>query len=197
MSTSSIMGIGLASSAYLPGQQDQLFGKIDANGDGQISPDEMNAFRQNLPGASGSDSAKKQNLFNMIDTNGDGSVSKDEWAAHRQQKASARAALLQVQEQSGGVQGKHKHHGPSGARSSNPAANFNALDTNKDGTVSADEWAAAFGNTGGATLSSDVQSTGVQSATGVLGTVNSAVNNATNTVKNATNSLAQTLSTLI
>lgn len=193
MSTPSIMGIGLASSAYLSGQQDQLFGRIDANGDGQISPDEMNAFRQNLPG----DSAKKQNLFNKIDTNGDGSVSKDEWAAHRAQKAKTRAALLQVQEQSGGVQGKHKHHGPSGARSSNPAANFNALDTNKDGTVSTDEWAAAFGNTGGATLSSDVQSTGVQSATGVLGTVNSAVNNATNTVKNATNSLAQTLSTLI
>ncbi len=197
MSTSSIMGLGLASSAYIPGQQDQLFGRIDANGDGQISPDEMNAFRQNLPGVSGSDSAKKQNLFNKIDTNGDGSISNQEWAAHRAQRTKTRAALLQVQEQSGGVSGKHRHHGPSGARSSNPAANFNALDTNKDGTVSADEWAAAFGNTAGATLSSDVQSTGVQSATGVLGSVNSAVNNVTNTVKNATTSLTQTLSTLI
>ncbi len=197
MSTSSIMGLGLASSAYLSGQQDQLFARIDANGDGQISPDEMNAFRQNLPGASESDSAKKQNLFNKIDTNGDGSISKDEWAAHRAQKAKTRAALLQVQEQSGGVQGKHKHHGPSGARASNPAANFNALDTNKDGTVSAEEWAAAFGNTGGTTLSSDVQSSGVQSATGVLGAVNSAMNNTMNMVKNAATSLTQTLSTLI
>ena len=192
MSTPSIMGLGLASSAYIPGQQDQLFGRIDANSDGQISPDEMNAFRQNLPG----DSAKKQNLFNKIDTNGDGFISNQEWAAHRAQKNNARSALLQVQEQSGAAQHK-RHHGPSGARSSNPAANFNALDTNKDGTVSAEEWAAAFGNTRGATISSDVQSTGVQSATGVIGTVNSAVNNVTNTVKNTATSLTQTLSTLI
>lgn len=192
MSTPSIMGLGLASSAYIPGQQDQLFGRIDANSDGQISPDEMNAFRQNLPG----DSAKKQNLFNRIDTNGDGFVSNQEWAAHRAQKNNARSALLQMQEQSGAAQTK-RHHGPSGARSSNPDANFNALDTNKDGTVSSEEWAAAFGNTGGATISSDVQSSGVQSATGVLGTVNSAMNNVTNTVKNTATSLSQALSTLI
>jgi hypothetical protein len=187
----------LLNAAYFPqqSQQQDLFSKIDVNGDGQITPDEMSSFGQNLPGASGK-GLKNPNLFQKIDTNGDGVISKDEWGAHRQQRQQSKAALLNVQEQSG-TQGHRSHHGGGGVRQANQGSTFNVLDTNKDGVVSADEWAAAYGNTGGATISSDVQSTGVQSATGIFGGVTSAANSAKNTVTNAANSLAQTLNTLI
>lgn len=194
MSTSSAITSALLSSAYMPKQQD-LFSQIDGNGDGQISPDEMTSFGQNLPGADGS-GLKKQNLFQKIDSNGDGIITKDEWAAHRQARDKTRAALLNVQEQTGGANGR-RHHGPSGPRQTNPGATFNALDTNKDGIVSADEWAASFGATGGVTLSSDVKPVGAAADTGITGTVNSALDTATSTVKNAVNSLAQTLNALI
>ena len=69
MSTSPITS-ALLNSAYPP-QQTDLFGRIDANSEGQISPDEMSAFGQNLPGASGT-GLKNKNLFQKIDTNGDG-----------------------------------------------------------------------------------------------------------------------------
>jgi len=184
MSSPSAITTALLNSAYTPQQQD-LFSQIDANGDGQISPDEMSSFGKNLPGGG---HFQKQGLFRKIDANGDGSISKDEWAAHRAQRDKTRAALLQVQEQSGGGH----HHGPSGARRSSAASQtFNALDTNKDGVVSAEEWTAAYGSANSATVVSDVQSTGVQSA-GIGGSVNAAMNNAANTVKDGVEALAQT-----
>ncbi len=194
MSTSSAITTALLSSAYLPKQQD-LFSQIDANSDGQISPDEMTSFGQNLPGADGT-GLKSKNLFQKIDTNGDGVISKDEWAAHRTQRDKSQAALLQVQEQSGGV-GGHRHHGASGPRQTNPGQTFNVLDTNKDGIVSPEEWAASFGGTNGVTVSSDVSAVGAQSATGIAGTVNSAVDGATNAVKGTVNTMSQTLNSLI
>src|SRR5215469_8029694 len=84
MSTTGPITSALLSSAYSPQQQD-LFSKIDANGDGQITPDEMSSFGQNLPGARGKGLSDPK-LFQKIDTNGDGVISKDEWAAHRAQR---------------------------------------------------------------------------------------------------------------
>ncbi|MES1180198.1 MAG: EF-hand domain-containing protein [Hyphomicrobium sp.] len=197
MSTSTPITAGLLSSAYFSGQPQDLFSQLDVNGDGQISPDELSAFGQNLPGGSDA-SARRKNLFQKIDTNGDGTVTKDEWTAYQAERAKTRAALLQVQEQSGGVQGHHhRHHGGSGIRNSNPSAVFNQLDTNKDGVISADEWAAAYGTTGGVTVSSDVQTAGAQPASGVVDSLNSAVSTATTSVKNSVNSLLQTLNTLV
>lgn len=194
MSSSTAITTALLSSAYLPQQQD-LFSQIDVNRDGQITPDEMSSFGQNLPGASGN-GFRNPNLFRKIDSNGDGTISKDEWAAHRQQRQQSRAALLNVQEQAG-AQGHHRHHGASGARQASQGTTFNALDTNKDGIVSPDEWAAACGNTGGVTVASDVQPAGAQTPAGIIGSAASAVNTAKNTVTNTANSLAQTLNALI
>jgi Ca2+-binding EF-hand superfamily protein len=56
---------------------DDIFAKLDANGDGSISKDEFTAALQNRHHANGSgDRAAK--LFDKVDTDGDGSISKDE-----------------------------------------------------------------------------------------------------------------------
>jgi Ca2+-binding EF-hand superfamily protein len=193
MAVSTGISSSTLASAYFSKQQD-LFSQIDANGDGQISPDELSTFRQNLQGTSGPNT---KSLFDKIDTNGDGSISKDEWASHRAKRNKAQSALLQIQEDSGNTQAtKHHHHGPSGARQANPGQTFSALDTNKDGVISADEWAAAAGNNNGAMTTSDAQIPGTQ-ASSLTGSVTNAVTSATNTVTNGANSVLQTLVSLI
>jgi hypothetical protein len=195
MSNSSAITTALFASAYSTPQTD-LFSRIDANGDGQISPDEMSAFGQNLPGAEGR-GLKDKNLFQKIDSNGDGVVTKEEWAAHRAARERTQNALLKLQEQSGNS-GAHKHHhGPSGARPASPGATFNALDTNKDGIVSAEEWAAAYGGNSGVTVSSDVKPVGAATDSGLTGTINAALDGTTNVVKGTVNTIAQTLNSLL
>jgi hypothetical protein len=82
-----------------------LFGKFDANGDGQISQSEFeNAIGPNA------DKSKVDALFNKLDGNGDGSISQGE----------LQSALQKAQ--SGG--GHHHHHhassGSSGSQGSDP-----------------------------------------------------------------------------
>ena len=62
---------------------DQLFGKIDTNGDGSISKSGLETFAstvetQSGSTASGSDTSAVDQLFAAIDTNGDGSISESE-----------------------------------------------------------------------------------------------------------------------
>lgn len=190
MSTSPITS-ALLNSAYQP-QQTDLFGRIDANSDGQISPDELTSFGQNLPGANGT-GLKSKKLFQKIDTNGDGIVTKEEWAAHRQQRQKSAAALLQVQEQAG----THKQSGPSGPRQVNPGSTFSTLDTNRDGMVSREEWAASFGAAGSVTLASDVKPVGAAADTGITAGINSTLDSATSAVKNTVSSIAQTINALL
>jgi Ca2+-binding EF-hand superfamily protein len=190
MSTSPITS-ALLNSAYQP-QQTDLFGRIDANSDGQISPDELTSFGQNLPGANGT-GLKSKKLFQKIDTNGDGIVTKEEWAAHRQQRQKSAAALLQVQEQAG----TRKQSGPSGPRQVNPGSTFSTLDTNRDGMVSREEWAASFGAAGSVTLASDVKPVGAAADTGITAGINSTLDSATSAVKNTVSSIAQTINALL
>jgi hypothetical protein len=56
-----------------------VFAKIDANGDGSISQDELQQFLSSSDGSSNDD--KIAQLFNAIDTNQDGKIDKDENAA--------------------------------------------------------------------------------------------------------------------
>lgn len=196
MSTTSPITSALLSSAYSP-QQPDLFTQIDANGDGQISPDELSTFGQNLPGA-GNHGFKNKNLFQKIDTNGDGIISKEEWAAHRAARERTQNALLKLQEQSGGANGhRHRSDGPSGPRQAHPGATFSALDTNKDGIVSAEEWAAAYGATGAVTVSSDVKPANAANDTSIAGTVNSALDSTANAVKSTVNTISQAFSAII
>jgi hypothetical protein len=152
----------------------------------------MTSFGQNLPGADGT-GLKNKRLFQKIDTNGDGVISKEEWAAHRQQRQKSAAALLQVQEQAGA----RGQSGPSGPRQANPGATFRALDTNKDGTVSREEWAASFGTAGSVTLASDVKPVGAAADTGAAASINATLDGATSAVKNTVSSIVQTINALL
>jgi Ca2+-binding EF-hand superfamily protein len=69
-----------------------LFSKLDANGDGQISKSEF----ENALGAGGTNIANADNVFSKMDTNGDGSISLDEMSS----------ALKGA----GGKGGHHHHH---------------------------------------------------------------------------------------
>lgn len=172
----------LASLISQSARQDKLFAKIDANGDGQISPGEMAAFGQNLPSVAATNGNPTQNRFSKMDTNGDGSISKAEWQTYGTQRAQARSALLQTQEQSSS---KSTHHPRGFGRSPEASQVFNQLDTNQDGTVSPEEWAAAFGNSNSASVS-----------TGVPTTLTGAINSVTQPVTDTVNSLMQTLGAL-
>jgi EF-hand domain pair/EF hand len=164
MSGMSALSGGIGGSNGLAALQDRLFARIDANGNGQISPNELAVFEQNLPGADGASGNSPQVPFNKIDTNGDGSISLAEFQDFGQQQTQANAALLQMQEQSGvqGAQHRHHHHhhgasAPGQAQSSDPSALFNQIDTNKDGSISASEWASAFGSGGATTVAGGTQ----------------------------------------
>ena len=182
MSGMSAIGCGQQSSANIAAFQNKLFGKIDTDSNGQISPDELAAFGQNLPGASGTDqsgTSSNSTLFNQIDTNGDGSITKDELNSYLQQQAQTRAAMLQAQEDSGAKPKHHHHHhgssGPGQTQSPDPTAMFNTIDTNQDGSVSAAEWAAAFGKNGPVNVSASTQSADNSSANKLLETLNKLV----------------------
>lgn len=152
-------------------QQEKLFATMDADGNGQISPGEFTAFGQNLPSIAESHGRPTQNRFSRIDSNSDGAISRAEWLRYTQQHTQTRSALLQIQE---GTSAQPSH---GAGRSPEATQVFNRLDTNRDGTVSSQEWAAAFGNSNAAsvasappTLGSTVNSV-TQAATEVIGTL--------------------------
>jgi hypothetical protein len=99
--------------------QQNMFANIDTSGDGQISPDELLAFGQNLPGPQSSGTSGATNtaaLFSQIDTDGDGSISQDELAAFGNKlSASNNSTLLQAQEGTGNAGHAHHHHHAHGA----------------------------------------------------------------------------------
>ena len=57
---------------------DDIFAKLDADGNGSISKDEFTAALQNRTHHSGGNGDRAARLFDKIDTDGDGSISKDE-----------------------------------------------------------------------------------------------------------------------
>jgi Ca2+-binding EF-hand superfamily protein len=117
----------------------QRFAAADANGDGEISGDELKAdMAKHAPAgaaaattADGSDPSTA--LLAKLDKDGDGSISKSEFAAMKPHH------------------GGHHHGAPSGVQSadssssrSSSSTSFDPADTNKDGTVSADELVASL-----------------------------------------------------
>jgi hypothetical protein len=173
----------LASLISQSARQDKLFAKIDADGNGQISPGELSAFGQNLPSVAASNGHPVQNRFSRMDANGDGAISKSEWQTYGAQRAQARSALLQAQEQSGA---DPAHHRRSLGRSPVATAVFNQLDTNHDGVVSPEEWAANFGSSNSASVPSASQAP-----------LTNAVNSVMQPVTSAVDTLVQTLNALI
>ncbi len=131
-----IQGGNLANGGQQPGLS-ALFSKLDTDGDGKISRDEFVAGR---PKGVSEDQAGKE--FDALSQ----SVGSDPSAGLTQDQF---AQAVQNQQQAGGAGGGHHHHhhphggGGGDASKVDPTQVFSALDTNQDGTVSAEEWAAA------------------------------------------------------
>lgn len=119
----------------------------DANGDGKMSASELSsALAANAPEGAPADASSKMasDIMSALDTDGDGSLSSSEISS-----AITTAAADESSTQA--MRGHHHHHGgppPSGGAegSSGSSGVFESLDTNKDGTVSAEELAAAGGS---------------------------------------------------
>lgn len=114
--------------------KDKVFKTGDQNGDGSISKDELSKLLSN----SSQSNTTADDLMNALDTNKDGSISKSESDAAVDKAGQQRHA-----------QGPPPPPPPADSSSSSSdktSSNqiFDALDTNKDGTVSASELLAAL-----------------------------------------------------
>lgn len=129
------------------GSSDDLFGKIDTDGSGTVSKDELQSLMDKMSadkGTSKTDSTTSSDLFAKLDSNGDGSLSQTEFEAGRPQGGNSTQ----------GTQGPHGAGGPppggpppaGGADGASSASTtYDPLDTNEDGVVSLAERLA--GNT--------------------------------------------------
>jgi len=107
------------------------FDKLDANGDGSISLDELESTRKNMPAGKSGSADRAQAFLKKLDTNGDGSISKDEFAAFQSNMASqVQAMMLKYQEQA---------NASPQAESANAQDMFAKIDANGDGSIAPDE----------------------------------------------------------
>jgi Ca2+-binding EF-hand superfamily protein len=120
--------------------QQDMFKKIDADGSGGISKDELSAFVANGPGGSASSNSASGGLsidqiFSQIDTNGDGTIDQSE-----------NNAFLQAHQPPHGAGGPHRGHRGHGHHDTDTLAEalFSKADTDGNGTVTADQLKAAL-----------------------------------------------------
>ena len=116
---------------------DDLFGKVDSDGDGSVSQTELQALLEAMSGGTASKTGvSSDQVFSQLDANGDGSLSEAEFDAGRPSGAAGDAGGMQAM----GM--PPPPGGPSGAGGSSSAASYDPLDTNEDGVVSAAERSA-------------------------------------------------------
>lgn len=133
------------SSSTATGQAgDDLFGKVDSDGDGSVSKTELQALLEALSGGTASQmGVSSDEVFSQLDADGDGSLSEAEFDAGRPSGAGGEAGGMQAMggmppppERPGGPGGAG---GAAGASGSSQATSYDPLDTNEDGVVSAAE----------------------------------------------------------
>ena len=125
-----------SASAAATGQAgDDLFGKVDSDGDGAVSQTELQALLEAMSGGTASKTGvSSDEVFSQLDADGDGSLSEAEFDAGRPSGAGGDAGGMQAM---GGM--PPPPGGPGGAGGSSSAASYDPLDTNEDGVVSAAE----------------------------------------------------------
>ena len=129
------------------GSSDDLFGKIDTDGSGTVSKDELQSLMDKMSadkGTSKTDSTTSSDLFAKLDSNGDGSLSKTEFEAARPQGGNSTQGAQGPQGAGGPPPGGPPPAGGAGGASS-ASTTYDPLDTNEDGVVSLAERLA--GNT--------------------------------------------------
>ena len=120
---------------------DDLFGKVDSDGNGSVSQTELQALLEAMSGGTASKTGvSSDEVFSQLDADGDGSLSEAEFDAGRPSGAGGDAGGMQAM---GGMPpppgGPGGAGGQGGASGSNSAASYDPLDTNEDGVVSAAE----------------------------------------------------------
>jgi Ca2+-binding EF-hand superfamily protein len=150
---SSISSVGSSmSSSMLKQMQEEMFKKVDTNGDSSISKEEFSALSKSGEAQSSSDA---EAMFAQLDSNSDGAISRLE----------SDAALAKVgQEMKAQAPPPGPPPGPPPSEtsesedSSDASAVFDDMDTNKDGTVSLAELTAALESSDESSSSSDPKS---------------------------------------
>jgi len=122
---------------------DDLFGKVDSDGDGAVSQTELQALLEKMSGGTASKTGvSSDELFSQLDADGDGSLSEAEFDAGRPSGEAGGGAVGGMPPPPGGP-GR-----PGGASaSSRSSTTYDPLDTNEDGVVSAAEQAAGAAQT--------------------------------------------------
>jgi Ca2+-binding EF-hand superfamily protein len=129
---------GDSSSAATGQAGDDLFGKVDSDGDGSVSKTELQALLEAMSGGTASQTGvSSDEVFSQLDADGDGSLSEAEFDAGRPPGAGEEAGGMQAM---GGMPPPPGGPGGAGGTSgSSSAASYDPLDTNEDGVVSAAE----------------------------------------------------------
>ncbi len=121
---------------------DDLFGKVDSDGNGAVSQPELQALLEKMSGGTASKTGvSSDELFSQLDADGDGSLSEAEFDAGRPSGEAGGGAVGGMPPPPPGGPG-----GPGGASASS-STTYDPLDTNEDGVVSAAEQAAGAAQT--------------------------------------------------
>ncbi len=116
------------------GSQDDLFAKIDTNGDGSIDKAESQVLSDKIKAETGKDTS---DMFGKLDKDGDGKLTKTEFDAGKPQGGVQGAGGPKGPGGPGGPGGPPPAGGPGGAgNSEETSTTYDPLDTNQDGTVS-------------------------------------------------------------
>lgn len=136
------------SSSTATGQAgDDLFGKVDSDGDGSVSKTELQALLEAMSGGTASQmGVSSDEVFSQLDADGDGSLSEAEFDAGRPSGPGDAAGVMQAMGGMpppsggpGGPGGPGGAGGAAGASGSSQDTSYDPLDTNEDGVVSAAE----------------------------------------------------------
>eukprot|EP01030_Chromulinospumella_sphaerica_P009603 gene9603-9415_t len=121
---------------------DDLFGKVDSDGDGAVSKTELQALLEAMSGGTASQTGvSSDDAFAALDSDSDGSLTQAEFEAGRPTGDGAQAAGMPPGGAggAGGPRGAGGPGGPGGAGGTSEATTYDPLDTNEDGEVSLTE----------------------------------------------------------
>ncbi len=134
---------GTDSSSAATGEAgDDLFGKVDSDGDGAVSKTELQALLEAMSGGTASQTGvSSDDAFAALDTDSDGSLTQAEFEAGRPTGDGAQTAGMPPGGAggAGGPRGAGGPGGPGGAGGTSEATTYDPLDTNEDGEVSLTE----------------------------------------------------------
>ena len=145
---STISGVSSASSAWSQmsgsarstSRADRMFAKVDADGSGSVDKTELQGMLDKMAEKSGNTLGSADDLMTKMDSDGNGSLSKDELDTGMKSLMPKPSSTVDFAQRSGGSR-PPPPSGDSDATGSSTSST-DPLDTNGDGTVSAEERAA-------------------------------------------------------